>query len=105
MAENQAAHRMQIEQLVVRSQQKQESRGQLFGFMIGLAGLGCATASALLGQPVFGGVIGGTTLVSLVSTFLYSQYQQKAELAQKRPDESGPAPQNPEGQRPKKVRR
>jgi uncharacterized membrane protein len=83
MAEAQSAHRIDIEKSVVKSQQTQGFCGQLFGLVIGLAGLACATFAAVSGQPVFGSVIGGATLVSLVSAFLYSRHAQKKELSQK----------------------
>ena len=95
MAENQSAHRIEIEKLVIASQQRQGFCGQLFGLLIGLSGLGLATFAAVRGQPWFGSVIGGATLVSLVSTFLYSRQSQKKELGQKK-DQMQPVlpPQN-----------
>jgi uncharacterized membrane protein len=83
MAEEQAAHRISIEKIVVTSQQNQASFGQVCGLIIGLSGLAMATYAAVSGQPAFGGVIGGTTLVSLVSVFLVSRHSQKRELGQK----------------------
>ncbi|MDX1950616.1 MAG: DUF2335 domain-containing protein [Verrucomicrobiota bacterium] len=84
MAENQAAHRIAIENKVISSQQSQAFFGQVCGLVIGLSGLAMATFAAVSGQPVFGGVIGGTTLVSLVGTFVYSRKTQQRELAQKK---------------------
>src|SRR6266702_2625802 len=54
MAEDQSAHRIQLEKTVVGSQQRQASRGQVFGLIIGLSGLSLATYAAVHGQPVFG---------------------------------------------------
>lgn len=84
MAEAQSSHRIGIEKLVIASQQSQASRGQIFGFIIGLTGLGLGTYAAICGQPWFGATIGSATLVSLVSAFLYSQQRQKRDLASKR---------------------
>lgn len=84
MAEAQTVHRIEIEKIVIKSQQGQAWRGQVFGLIIGLAGLGLATLAAMNGQPWFGGIIGGATLVSLVSAFLYSQQKTKEDLSQKR---------------------
>ena len=42
-----------------------------------------ATYAALHGQPAFGSIIGGTVLVSLVSTFIYSKGRQKEEMTKK----------------------
>jgi len=104
MAEAQAAHRRNIEGIVVRSHQRQGFCGQLFGFIIGMAGLGFATYAAIEGQPWFGAAIGGTTLVSLVSVFVYSQNIQKRELEQKKPQIQPPQPQFPLGRRRKRDR-
>jgi uncharacterized membrane protein len=97
MAENQSAHRIAIEKIAVSSQQRQGFCGQLFGLIIGLAGLGFATYAAVNGQPWFGSIIGGATLVSLVSAFLYSRQAQKRELSEKKPQVQSPQlppPQN-----------
>jgi uncharacterized membrane protein len=83
MAEDQAAHRIQLEKTVVDSQQRQASRGQVFGLIIGIAGLTLATYAAVHGQPTFGEIIGGTTVGGLVSAFLFSQSRQREELAAK----------------------
>jgi uncharacterized membrane protein len=83
MAEAQSSHRISIEKIVVTSQQNQAFFGQVCGLVIGLSGLAMATYSAVRGQPWFGGTIGGTTLIGLVSAFLYSRHSQKAELDQK----------------------
>lgn len=84
MAEQQTTHRISLENTVVNSQQKQSSRGQIFGLIIGLSGLGLATFAAVNGQPWFGSIIGGTTLVSLVSVFVYARREQKIDLNKKR---------------------
>ena len=83
MAEAQSAHRIAIETTVVKSQKTQGFCGQLFGLVIGVFGIGCATFAAVSGQPWFGSIIGGATLVSLVSAFLYSRHAQKRELSEK----------------------
>jgi uncharacterized membrane protein len=80
MAENQSTHRIDLENTVIKSQQIQAGRGQLFGAIIGLSGLGLATFAAVKGQPWFGAVIGGSTLVSLAGVFVYSQTQERREL-------------------------
>ena len=83
MAEAQSAHRIEIEKVVITSQQRQSFCGQLFGLLMGLTGLSLATYAAVTGQPWFGATIGGATLVSLVSAFLFTQTSQKKELQQK----------------------
>lgn len=89
MAEDQSAHRIRIEGLVIKSQQRQSQCGQWFGLIIGLCGLGLSTYAAIRGQPTFGAIIGGTTLVGLVTAFLTSQDKQKADLQTKREQMNG----------------
>lgn len=84
MAEDQLAHRMSLEKTVVHSQQKQSFCGQIFGLIVGLSGLGLSTFAAVHGQPLFGSIIGGTTLVSLVSVFVYARREQEKDLTKKR---------------------
>ena len=99
MAEAQSAHRLALESTVVRSQQTQEERGQWFGLIIALFFGGCGLYAAVNGQPWFGGVISGTTLVSLVGVFVYSKSKSGKELANKKqvhmmPQTPHQAPQN-----------
>ena len=103
MAENQSAHRMNRETEVIQAQIQQSARGQVFALIIGLSGMGLATYAATSGHDTFGMVIGGTTLLSLVSAFLYSKHLDKAELATKRQQmEPPPASEIPQS---KKQRR
>ena len=60
-------------------------------------------SAAIAGQPTFGGVIGGTTLVSLVSTFVITKQQQKTELARKKETMTMTSP--PQGKRNKNRNR
>jgi uncharacterized membrane protein len=71
-------HRRQLEQKAIdaeiadnAAERKEAFRGQVFGFIIALLGLGLAAALGLLtGEPWVGGAIGGTTIVSLVTVFI-----------------------------------
>ena len=91
MVEAQSAHRVEIERIMIAGKESQARRGQYFGLIIGLAGLFCATYAALKGQSTFGGTIGSVTLVSLVSVFVYGQYQKRQDLNLKR-QETPPTP-------------
>jgi uncharacterized membrane protein len=84
MVEAQSSHRIELEKKVVTSQQNQAHCGQIFALVIGLVGLALATYAATHGQPIFGGVIGGSTLVSLVTAFLVTRGRQRKELSAKR---------------------
>jgi len=70
MAEKQQNHRMAIQNRLVRSQTSQSLIGQVFGLILGLAGLGFGTFLAYNGHTTVGGIIAGTTVVSLVSVFV-----------------------------------
>ena len=77
MAEIQQNHRISIESSLVVSQSLQSKLGQIFGLIIGLAGIGCGTYLASIGQDIVGGVIAGGTVVSLVSVFVLGKKSQK----------------------------
>lgn len=104
MAEAQSAHRIAIETLVVKSQQTQGFCGQLFGLIIGIFGIGSATFAAVSGQPWFGSIIGGATLVSLVSVFVIGRKAQKRELDSKRHQMQIPPQAQPSRNQKKKNR-
>jgi uncharacterized membrane protein len=101
MAEAQSAHRIDIEKTVIKSQQTQGFCGQLFGLIVGVVGILCATFAAVSGQPWFGSIIGGATLVSLVSAFLYSRHAQKRELVEKKSADANAPLMQPKNQKKK----
>jgi uncharacterized membrane protein len=53
--------------------------GQVFGLIIGLAGLGAACFLALAGEGIAGATIGGATIVTLVAAFIKGRQDAKAE--------------------------
>ena len=79
MAEKQSAHRIELEHSVVASDIRKSERGQRFGFCIALFGLVCAFILGLVGRELVAGVIGGGTLVSLASVFVYGRRQKEKE--------------------------
>lgn len=70
MAEKQQEHRMSIEKKAIGRQSAQSLIGQIFGFLIGLSGIGCGTFLAYSGETTVGSIIAGGTVVSLVSVFV-----------------------------------
>lgn len=70
MAERQQEHRMGIEKKAIGRQSAQSLIGQIFGFLIGVAGIGCGTFLAYSGHSTVGSIIAGGTVVSLVSVFV-----------------------------------
>jgi len=80
MAENQQGHRMKIEANVIHGQTLQSKLGQIFGLIIGLAGIGSGTYLASIGATVVGGIIAGGTVVSLVSVFVIGKRIQRKSI-------------------------
>lgn len=70
MAENQQAHRIEMEKTVIRRQSFQSLLGQIFGFLIGILGISWGGYLALHGREWTGVTIAGGTVISLVSVFV-----------------------------------
>lgn len=77
MAEEQSKHRRGIEKKAIGRQSAQSLIGQIFGLIIGLAGLAAGTYIVHLGHTKTGGVIAGGTVVSLVSVFVLGRRRSK----------------------------
>ena len=77
MAENQQKHRIEIESSVIKDQILQSRRGQIFAFLIGVIGIICGGVVAYSGHDTVGGIIAGTTVVSLVGAFIAGSITQK----------------------------
>ena len=58
------------ERLKKRRSAAEVRRGQLYGLVIGLAGLSSAVATAYFNQPTVASILGGATVLGLVSTFI-----------------------------------
>lgn len=84
MAEHQSAHRIEIEKVVISSQQVQSQRGQNFGLVIAIVGIGASVFLAMNGHNMVAGVLGGTTVVSLAIAFITGKRAQQRDLQQKR---------------------
>ncbi len=70
MAEEQSAHRKELEQKVITSDISRSKWGQILGFIIAIAGLIVSALVAIYGSAIAGGIIGVGTLASLVSVFM-----------------------------------
>lgn len=70
MAEDQIQHRHQLENIAVEEDIKGFKRGQTFGFTIAIVGLTSALILVLNDKETTAGIIGGATLVGLVTVFL-----------------------------------
>lgn len=80
MAENQSGHRIELEKLAIKEELKQSGRGQLFGFILALIGMGIAFGMAYLGNDTVAGIFGTTTIIGLVTVFVIGKKEQKQEV-------------------------
>ena len=77
MAENQAAHRQELEASHLRSEQGRAKTGLWFALLVGLAGIIGSSVCIYHGQATGGSILGGSTLAALVGSFIYGS-QKKA---------------------------
>jgi uncharacterized membrane protein len=78
MAEKEQEHHHTTEIKLVDHEIRKTSKGQNFALVTALTGIVGAVICAFLGQEIIGAVVGGSTLASLVSSFL-SAKQKKVE--------------------------
>jgi uncharacterized membrane protein len=83
MAEKQSNHRMQLERRVIEEELKQSRLGQLFGFIIGMLGLGLAVLLAMFGHETVASIFGTTTIIGLVTVFVLGKRAQQKDIASK----------------------
>lgn len=83
-AESQTAHRIEIEKKVIQSDVINSRLGLIFGFILGLIGIGGGTYLTYLGMTQSGLIISGGTLVSLISVFIYGSQTRRKEREARR---------------------
>ena len=88
MAENQSAHRIELEKAVIHSNNRKSQLGQVFAFVIAIAAIIAGSIVAMIGKDiesyVLGGVISGGTIVSVVGLFLRGTHESKKEREKRR---------------------
>lgn len=87
-AEAQTEHRIEIEKKVVSADIIKSYLGLVFGFILGLSGIGSGVYLATLGFNVFGPLLSGGSLITLVAVFIYGTRSRKQER-EKRFDKLG----------------
>jgi len=80
MAEKQSNHRMNIEKEVITGQLSQSKLGQIFGFIIAVFALSLSFILSLYGHITVAGIIGGATVVGLVTVFVIGKRSQSEDL-------------------------
>jgi len=78
-AENQTRHRIEMESKVINADIRKSYIGLIFGFLIGILGIGGGIYLATLGFDIFGPVLSSGTLVSIVVAFIYGTKSRKEE--------------------------
>jgi hypothetical protein len=76
MAEKDAAHVQEMNKLIIEVSSKESKRGQLFGLFVALAAMSMTALALLLGHETAASIIGGSTVVGLVSVFVTGHSQQ-----------------------------
>lgn len=71
MTEKQASHRQNIEYMVLRSDGRRAWVGTVFAFLLGLVGLTVSGYVIVQGHDWAGAGMGGATLTSMVTSFIY----------------------------------
>jgi uncharacterized membrane protein len=79
MTENQSAHRIELEKHAIKEELKQSGRGQIFGFILAIFGMGIAFFLAYLGHDTIAGIFGTTTILGLVTVFVIGKKRQDKE--------------------------
>jgi len=80
MAENQNAHRIDLEQTVIKGDDKRANWGLVTGFAMGIVIIVLSFILILKGHDKAGMVLGGIDLMSLVGVFVYGRRSRSQEL-------------------------
>ena len=72
-----------MEKKVIQSDIESSKRGQLFGFVIAIVGLALSFVLILMKFQLVGTILGGVTLVSLVSVFVAGSKTRSKERLEK----------------------
>ena len=70
MAEKEQASAREVEGIAVRAATADNRRGQIFGFLVALAAFGTASWLGYLGHETAAAIVGGGTVVALVTVFV-----------------------------------
>ncbi|SDH25718.1 Predicted membrane protein [Nitrosomonas sp. Nm132] len=79
MAESSMKHKHQYDSALLKASEDQIKRGQVLGFLIGLATISASVYFATIGYPVLAGIVAGSTLIGLVSVFVIGRITESKE--------------------------
>lgn len=83
MAERQSAHRISLEEQVIKEELRQSRRGQTFGFLLGIIGMAISAFMAYTGHDTVATIFGSTTIVGLVTVFVVGRKLQEKDISKK----------------------
>lgn len=83
MADRQAGHRQGLENRVINSDIFNSRIGLIFGFIIGMTGIISGALLVYFGKTASGILLSGTTILSLVGTFVYGSQGRRKEREEK----------------------
>ena len=84
--EEQSKNRIRLESIAIPSQIRQDSRGQVFGFIIAVLAILSGVSCIFKGYVTAGTIIASSTVVSLVTVFVVGKGHQKKDLDKKNVD-------------------
>ena len=79
IAEADVKHQREIEFAALHAEESSVRRGQWLGFVVALFALTTSIVALYLGSPWVAGIIGGTTVVGLVSAFVIGRIESSSE--------------------------
>lgn len=74
MAEENGKHQRELESKALDGTYKTIKTGQIFGFIIGIVALLSSVVALFLGSEIAASIIGGTTVVGLVTVFVTGRF-------------------------------
>ncbi len=80
MAESQSQHRIELESIVIKGDDRRANWGLGTGFTIGVVIIVLSFVLIMFGHDIPGTILGGVDLVSLVSLFIYGRSERNKEL-------------------------
>ena len=88
--EKQSDYRMALEKQVIAADNRRANLGLIAGFLIAMTSIGASMDLILHGHDIAGTVLGGGTIVSLVSTFVYGTNSRRKERMEREKLLTGP---------------
>lgn len=81
--ETQSSHRQNLENIVIESDVRHSLWGMIFAFVLCMFSIILSSVLIYNGKEIGGGILGGTSLASIASIFVYGSRQRSKERANK----------------------